>query len=201
MAPAPEQAVLRHGSLYQRLLWLYPASFRNEYRQAMVQVFCDRLRAQAGDRPRRAAARVWLTTLADLAVSVPNQRIEVFMSGQQITAQLTTVIAAVLVSIAAMLFIGFYAVVLLAAATGGLVYQRRRGRYVRLPGQSTWYRWVLSGVAMLAVASLPAILSLGELNEWIWTVFALLTVAGLIAVAVGAAMGMRDRHRGPVTPA
>ena len=52
MATGPEQAVLRHGSLYRRLLWLYPASFREEYREAMVQLFCDQLRNQTGDRLR-----------------------------------------------------------------------------------------------------------------------------------------------------
>ena len=112
-------------------------------------------------------------------------------------AMLVTVIVMVALSIAAILLIGFYAVVLLAAVTGWLVSQRGRGRYVHLPGQSRWYRWVLSGVALLAVASLPAMLSLGELSEWAWTLFALLTVAGLIAVAVGVAMAMRDRHRDP----
>ena len=198
MATAPEQAVARHRSFYQRLLWLYPASFRRDYGQAMVQVFCDRLRDEARRRPRAASLRAWLQTLGDLALSVPNQRIEACMSEQQ--TMLVTVIVMVSLSIAAILFIGFYAVVLLAAVTGWLVYQRGRGRYVRLSGQSRWYGWVLSGVALLAVASLPAILSLGELSEWAWTLFALLTVAGLIAVAVGVAMAVRDRHRGPVEP-
>lgn len=195
MAAGREQAVLRHRSLYQRLLWLYPASFRRDYGQAMAQVFCDRLRDQAAERPRSAAVRAWLQTLADLAVSVPNQRIEAFMSEQQ--TMLVTVVVIVSLSIGAILFGGFYAVVLLAAVTGWLVYQRGRGRYVRLPGQSRWYRWVLSGVALLAVLFLSNILWLGELSEVTWTVFALLTVAGLITVAVGVAMGVRDHHSDP----
>lgn len=194
MAIAPEQALGRHGSLYRRLLWLYPASFRRDYGQAMVQLFCDRLRDQAGDRPRKAAVRVWLQTLRDLAVSVPNQRIEAFMSEPQ--TMLVQVIVMVVLSIAAILFIGFYAVVLLAAVTGWLVYQRGRGRYVRLPGQSKWHRWVLSGAALLAVGVSPAVLSLDELTDWAWGVFSLLTLGGLITVAVGVAMAARDlRHR------
>jgi len=196
MASGSEQAVLRHASLYRRLLWLYPASFRNEYRQAMVQLFCDQLRDhEGGDRPRKATARVWLQVLRDLATSIPDQRIEVFMSEQQATAQLIAVIVTVSLSIVAILFVGFYAAVLLVAVTGWLVYQRGRGRYVQLPGQSGWQRWVVSGAGLLVVAWVPVIFS-HEFSEWLWGLWALVTVAGLLAVAVGAAIGMRDRDRG-----
>ena len=195
MATESEQAVLRHGTLYRRLLWLYPASFRKEYRQAMVQLFCDQLRNQTGDRSRKATGRVWLQALRDLATSVPDQRIEVFMSEQQTTAQLIAVIITVSLSIVAILFVGLYAAVLLAAVTGWLVYQRGHGRYVQLPVQSGWYRWVLSGAGLLVVAWVPVIFS-PEFSEWLWGLWALVTVAGLLAVAVGAGMGMRARHRG-----
>ena len=200
MATGSEQAVLRHGSLYRRLLWLYPASFRNEYRHAMVQVFCDQLRDHVNDRPRKAAARVWVQALRDLATSVPNQRIEAFMSDQQRTAQIITVLATVSLSILAILFVGFYAVGLLVTATGWLAYQRSRGRYVQLPGQNGGRRWLLSGAGLLVVASVPVILSI-ELNQWIWTGWALLALAGVILIAAGAALGMRDHPRDPVTPA
>ena len=70
----------RHRSLYRRLLWLYPAGFRRDYGEAMVQVFCDQLRDEARRRPRSAALRAWLRTLGDFARSVPHQRIEAFMS-------------------------------------------------------------------------------------------------------------------------
>ena len=108
---------------------------------------------------------------------------------------------AVSLSIAAITFIGIPAVALLAAVAAWLVYQRRRGRYVGLPGQSKWYRWVLSGVAVLAVGSLPLILSLE--GDWVWGLGSLLAVLGLLAVVAGVAVGVRDlrQHRGRVTPA
>jgi len=202
MATVPEHAVARHRSLYQRLLWLYPASFRRDYGQAMVQVFCDRLRDEARRRPRSAAARAWLQTLGDLALSVPKQRIEVFMSEQETTARLVAVIVAVSLSIAAIALIGIPAVALLAAVPAWLAYQHRRGRLLRLPGQRKWYRWVLSGVAVLVVEWLAFMLS-GEAGEWVWGLGGLLAVLGLLTVAVGVVMGVRDlrQHRGRMTPA
>src|SRR5258707_4329531 len=120
MATTPEPTVPRHGSVYRGLLWLYPKSFRRDYSEAMVQLFCDRLRDQAATRPRTAAACVWLQTLSDLAISVPNQRIEVFMSEQQTSARLITVIVAVCLSIAAVGLIGVPAAVLLVVLTAWL---------------------------------------------------------------------------------
>ena len=204
MATAPEQAVARHRSFYQRLLWLYPASFRRDYGQAMVQVFCDRLRDEARHRPRAASLRAWLQTLGDLALSVPNQRIEAFMSEQQTTVRLLTVIVAVSLSIAAIAFIGIPAVVLLAAVPAWLAYQHRRRRLLRLPGQRKWYRWVLGGVIVLAVESVAFMLSGdGEAGQWVWGLGSLLAVLGLLTVTAGVAMGVRDlrQHRRRVTPA
>ena len=196
MATRPEQALARHRSLYRRLLWLYPASFRRDYGQAMVQVFCDRLRDEAHHRPRAAAMRAWLHTLRDLALSVPKQRIEAVMSEQQTTVRLLTLIVALSLSITAITFIGIPAVVLLAAVPAWLAYQHRRGRLLRLPGQSNWYRWVLSGVTVLALEWLALTLS-GEADEWVWGLASLLAVLGLLAVTAGVAMGVRDirQHR------
>ena len=122
MATASDQAVARHRTVYQRLLWLYPPSFRRDYGQAMAQVFSDQLRDEARRRPRSAALRAWLHTLGDLARSVPHQRIEAFMSEQHTTARLIAVIVAVSLSIAAIALIGIPAVVLLAAVPAWLAY-------------------------------------------------------------------------------
>jgi hypothetical protein len=134
-----------HRSVYGRLLWLYPASFRREYGEAMVQVFCDRLR----DEP---TVRTWRRTLGDLARSVPKQRIEVFTSEQQqSTLSWIAVIAAVALPFAALSTVGIPAIALLAAVAAWLANQQRRGRLLRLPGQRTWYRWVVSGGVILAI--------------------------------------------------
>jgi hypothetical protein len=198
--PGTEQSVPRHASLYRRLLWLYPASFRNEYRPAMVQLFCDQLRDEVDRRPRRAASRVWVHALRDLVISVPNQRIEVFMSEQQTAAQLITVVVTIAASVGAIVLFGVYGAALLAAVAGWIVYQRGRARYVQLPGQNGWQRWMLAGAGLLVVSSIPVVLSI-ELGQAVWALWALLTLAGLVAIAIGAATGMRGNTRSdPHTP-
>ena len=124
------------------------------------------------------------------------------MSEQQTTARLVAVIVAVALSITAIALIGIPAVILVVAIPVWLAYQHSRGRLLRLPGQRQWYRWVLSGVAVLAVEWLALMLS-GEATDWVWGLGALLFILGLLAVAAGVAMGIRDlrQHRGRVTPA
>ena len=76
------------------------------------------------------------------------------------------------------------------AVAAWFVYQRTRRRYAALPGQGRWYRWVLGGGAVHAIAWTPLILSLE--GDWVWGLWSLLAVLGLLAVAVGLAMGVRD---------
>jgi len=124
------------------------------------------------------------------------------MSEQRTTVRLVGVIVAVSSSIAAIALVGMPAVILLAAVPVWLAYQHRRGRSLRLPGQRQWYRWVTSGVAVLAVESLAIVVS-GEASGWVWGLGALPFVLGLLAVAAGVVMGVRDvrQHRGGTTPA
>jgi hypothetical protein len=62
-----------HERAYRRLLRLYPAEFRNRYSDELVQLFSDQLRdARAGGRPA-GAARTWLRTLGDLAVTAASE--------------------------------------------------------------------------------------------------------------------------------
>ncbi|HEX9969540.1 MAG TPA: hypothetical protein VGB03_05320, partial [Acidimicrobiales bacterium] len=63
---------MNHLGAYRRLTALYPRSFRQEYRADLVALFA----AQLGDEP---AARVWLRTARDLAVSVPARHLEAHM--------------------------------------------------------------------------------------------------------------------------
>ena len=197
MTGTPDQWPAGHGSLYQRLLWFYPPGFRREYGKAMVQVFCDRLREETRDRPRGAAVRIWLQALRDLALSVPNERIEVFMSEFETTARLLSLIVLVALSVVAVASIGAPGAVLLVAVAAWFVYQRTRRRYAALPGQGRWYRWVLGGVAVHAIAW-TLVFSLE--GDWVWGVWATCSVLGLLAVAAGVAMGVRDLHRHPRGP-
>jgi|SRR6185437_14113065 len=59
--------------LYRLLLAAYPARFRNEYGQAMVQLFRDTVREEYRRRGLRGLLVVWLRTLADFTVSVIRQ--------------------------------------------------------------------------------------------------------------------------------
>jgi len=56
--------------IYACLLRLYPSRFREMHGDEALQLFCDRLRDEAGFFPR---LRLWFDVLADLLVSVPRE--------------------------------------------------------------------------------------------------------------------------------
>jgi hypothetical protein len=200
MAPRRATEPAHHSVLYERLLWLYPASFRREYGHDMVQVFCDRLHDELRRRRRAASARVWLHTLRDLAVSVPKQQVEAFMFQQQTTPlQIAGVAVIGLLAVAAASLVGPFAVIPFLAVAGWLHYQERRAQIVR-PRRSTWQRWVMRGIGLLAITWLPAVAWLA-ISEWAWGGMMVLTFVAMIIVVIGVAMGLRDRPRDPVKPA
>lgn len=66
---APERA----GSserVYARLVGLYPAAFRQRYRDEMLQLFADQLRDARAGRAAGGVLITWLRTVGDLAPSV-----------------------------------------------------------------------------------------------------------------------------------
>lgn len=68
-----EGFVERSVRLYRLLLAAYPASFRSEYGDAMVQLFRDTTRDAYRRRGLLGLAAMWLRTLADFTISVPRQ--------------------------------------------------------------------------------------------------------------------------------
>lgn len=66
----------RHAALYRILVRAYPPAFRRRYGDALVETFCDQLRAERARRPRGAATRVWAGIARDLFRSAPDQRWE-----------------------------------------------------------------------------------------------------------------------------
>lgn len=60
-------------SLYRLLLAVYPAAFRNEYGEAMVQLFHDTARDAYRRLGPLGLAALWLRTLADITISVIRQ--------------------------------------------------------------------------------------------------------------------------------
>jgi hypothetical protein len=65
---APKRPRSAGGRVYALLLLLYPASFRREYGDSMLQLFEDQRRAARGSG---GYAMLWWKTLRDLARSVP----------------------------------------------------------------------------------------------------------------------------------
>jgi hypothetical protein len=64
----PETQSSFGARLYALLLYLYPASFRREYGDSMLQLFNDQRRSARG---AGAYAMLWWKTLRDLVLSVP----------------------------------------------------------------------------------------------------------------------------------
>jgi len=104
MANAPASMGAR---FYALLLHLYPAEFRREYGDSMLQLFNDQRRAARG---AGGHAMLWLKTLRDLARSVPashlNQRGHGRQRGAAVSAMIWTVIVGFVVA-----FIAFGVVV------------------------------------------------------------------------------------------
>jgi hypothetical protein len=64
------QRIQRHAGVYRRLTRLFPAGFRSEYEEPMVQLFRDHCReAMESDRTTDWLA-LWSRTLADAGVSL-----------------------------------------------------------------------------------------------------------------------------------
>jgi len=55
---------------YSRLLWLYPAGYRMQYEEQMLQTLADML-----DDPGRSKASIWARTVLDLPVSAIYQQL------------------------------------------------------------------------------------------------------------------------------
>ena len=68
-------AVSTSARLYRLLLAAYPARFRREYAEPMVQVFRDCCRAASRQRGARGIAWLWLATLRDLARTALVERV------------------------------------------------------------------------------------------------------------------------------
>src|SRR5690606_24305830 len=74
--------------IYRLLLRLYPRAFREEYGSAMEQMFADRMR----EEPR---VRLWLSVLADCAVSVVREHRRPRTTGRQMPGFAQYVVALV----------------------------------------------------------------------------------------------------------
>ena len=62
--------------VYAALLFAYPAEFRREYGQQMIQVFGDSYRAKDSNGMRKSTLRFWLHALSDLAASATKEHVD-----------------------------------------------------------------------------------------------------------------------------
>ncbi len=67
-------------NLYQSLLHLYPAQFRNGYAHEMLMIFRDCCREAVEERGSWGIAALWVFMVGDLIVSVWNQRLKAWMA-------------------------------------------------------------------------------------------------------------------------
>lgn len=92
----------RHQAFYRACTKLYPSSFRDHYREDLVQHFDDLV-------ADRGVLRASLRTGLDLAITIPNYRLEQVMNQQHSTAALMIVISLIAVAGVATLLTGIYA--------------------------------------------------------------------------------------------
>ncbi len=93
--------------IYGLLLLAYPRAFRQAWREEMQRFFRDCLRA-ARRRGRFALLRLWLDTLADLALTAPGQRFDALFHGIEAAREATLRTGLVLLLTAAITSVANY---------------------------------------------------------------------------------------------
>ena len=169
-------------SLYGGLLRLYPRDFREEYGEDMQQLLTLQLRDEA-------AARVWLRTLLDVALTVPPLRLEAHMSartsapvvyGAATVASLT--FAAVAGSAVGVSVVGL-AGVLLFGSLATLSWRRAKTLGDGSHAAAHWWKYLGLGAVGLAACVVAA--NVGpEDGPWLVFMGAFLTSIALIATGL-----------------
>ena len=111
-------SIERHTRAYRALLTLYPRQFRATYADPMVQLF--------GDCLRERGPRAWLGAAADLARSIPKQRIEVIVDRLSPAARVLALAFIVLGAVVVSVGFGGPAVAIVALAVVAVAIGQRR---------------------------------------------------------------------------
>lgn len=164
-----KRASRRHHSLYRALLTLYPRSFRQEYGEAMHQLF--------GDRLRELGARAWLETVPDLVRTVPTQRMEAVMASLGPRARVGVLAAFVVGAVAASIGLGGGAVPLLLVLATVLIVARSRA-VTSAPFGERAPLW--PAVVQAWWAPLAALLGVATLTFGVGTIFEAQNLGGRI---------------------
>ncbi len=134
----------RHRRLYRGLTRLYPAAFRGHYDDDLVQHFSDLF-------ARDGARRAWARTALDLAITVPQYRLETIMNTRLSTTALNVLIAALVAGGALSFLIGLYpgAILIVIAAVIAATQRTQLARSLRTPAPNR-RRWLFTTSAVLA---------------------------------------------------
>ncbi|HEX5613977.1 MAG TPA: hypothetical protein VFZ83_02370 [Acidimicrobiia bacterium] len=191
-----------HARTYRALVRLYPSGFRREYRDDLVQAFCDLL-------ARDGAARAWGRTAVDLSVTVPRYRLETIMTSATTTFALQLTIAALTLGAVLSYLTGVYpgvALLLLVLAIAIAVSQRSRlARAVREPDpdrRRRLLRLAASLFGLCIVGSAAMFVELSGDEQWhggklvAYNAFFFATLLGAVGTLVA---GLRT-PRQPMTP-
>jgi len=144
-----------HVAAYRRLTALYPRRFQEDYRDDLVAIFTQQLHDEA-------AARVWLRTLLDLAVTVPTQQLEAHMhrSSSKVVAVATAALSAA--ACALTIVLGgpapswpFLLIALVAGTVAVLSWRAGRPISVGSAAARTWWKFHVAG-GVLAVVTFSA---------------------------------------------
>lgn len=189
----------RSIGVYRCLLRLYPRSIRDEYGPDMVLLLAEQLRHEP-------AARVWLRTAADLAVSAPALHLEARMNRppQSSVPMLFALVsvAGALVALIGGSALGMVVVGLVVAVVAGAlaVLAWRRARPVAVPSTTaSWWKFLAGGAIALAGFAVGTTIT-GELPGPAWAVAMIILLSALVSLVAGVVLGLahlsghRNRH-------
>ncbi len=175
--------------LYRLLLLAYPRTFRRRFGDEMAQAFADLA-------SRTSRRRLWPHTLADLALSVPHQRLESLMDRFSPGARAYVVFALAAISVVGVVLVGSavpLSLPILAIATVALAVQRRRHLGHLAATGSRWYLFLAAGAATLAsIAVLAAVLPdyHGAVADALWYAAFGTFLLGWLLIATGILLGV-----------
>jgi hypothetical protein len=170
--------------LYGLVLYAYPAEFREEYANVMVQTLLDRHKFEAVP-PWRL---VWREVF-DAARVAPQMRWESPMNRIIIIAVLATVAVAATGAVGPVVLIPIAAVALAVS----LWWSSQNRPVAAAAGSRRGLWWLAAGVAGIGTGiAIPAIDG-GELNGFWWTVMAVSLLAGIAMTVAGVVIAINDR--------
>jgi hypothetical protein len=180
---------------YRGVLRLYPRTFREEYGDDMELLAREQYRAEP-------APRVVVRTLFDLAISIPNQHLEVHMSGAP-SLQTALAYSALAVAGLAVALVGGSApialVVGLVVAVGAGVVAAvawKRSAPARSDRMTAgWWKFVIAGPVLVGAVILAAGLGVEAWFLGMLTVLLALVSTGLgLILGVAHLVNLRGRH-------